>query len=186
MRLGIALSAWLLTLTLAGCGQVQLEDDFIFGKNRISCANQTITLEVPFEMGVQGKMADMAPKNAEKVSAEGHNQHMQILVTGELAPGKTAIAQADAASALMQNESSVVNLKETRDNVTIGSMDGVRLVFSFEDVSRTHPVDLTVKEYIFSQGDILWRVIYQYRTDDPVGQELTAQVEGKIVQGATF
>lgn len=101
-------SALLLT---AGCGQESLDDQFIFGKNRISCANETITVEVPFELGVQGQMADLAPKDSGKVSAEGHNRYMQVLVTGE-ATDKTAEAQAAEAVAMMRQEASVTDLQE--------------------------------------------------------------------------
>lgn len=173
-------------LGMAGCGGESLDDQFIFGKNRISCANETITLEVPFEMGVQGQMADLAPRDSSKVNAEGHNRHMQILVTGEIAAGKTAESQAAAASDMMKKEPSVTNLKETRDAVKIGGADGIRLTFSFDDVSKGQTTALTVKEYIFPLGHTMWRVIYQYRTGDPVGKALTERVEGRIVQGATF
>lgn len=43
-----------------------------------------------------------------------------------------------------------------------------------------------MKEYIFRQDRTLWRVIYQYRTEDPVGKALAERIEGRIVQGATF
>ena len=173
-------------LLTSGCAPTSLEDEFILGKNRISCANQTITLEVPFEMGVQGRMADMAPKDSAKVSAEGNNKHIQILVTGELAAEKNVMAQMAAASELMNNEESVANLTEIKESITLGNMNGVCMTFSFDDISRSSPVSLTVKEYMFKQGDVLWRVIYQYRTEDPVGKALTERVEGKIVEGVAF
>ena len=60
------------------------------------------------------------------------------------------------------------------------------MTFVFTAAEKNRSADLTVKEYIFPQNDTLWRVIYQYRTNDPVGKALTERVEGKIVQGATF
>lgn len=185
IRLGMTTLLAAALFAIAGCGSDTLDDQFIFGKNRISCAGETITLEVPFEMGVSGEMADLAPKDSPKVNAEGHNRYMQILVTGE-ATNKTADAFAAEASAMIHSEPSVENLKETKDAVQIGQADGLRLTFSFDDVSRGRRTGLTVKEYIFRDKGTLWRVIYQYRTDDPVGQALTERVEGRIVQGATF
>lgn len=188
MKFRMALTALLAAAVLAtaGCGQESLDDQFIFGRNRITCANETITLDVPFEMGVGGEMADLAPKDSPKVNAEGHNRYMQILVTGEAGSGKTAESQAAAASAMMQSEETVTNLRETREAIRIGDADGVRLTFSFDDISHGAPTGLTVKEYIFTQGHTLWRVIYQYRTGDPVGKALAERVEGRIVPGATF
>lgn len=172
-------------LLTAGCGQESLDDQFIFGKNRISCANETITVEVPFELGVQGQMADLAPKDSGKVSAEGHNRYMQVLVTGE-ATDKTAETQAAEAVAMMRQEASVTDLQEKAEPARIGETEGVCLTFSFTDTSRGQPAALTVKEYIFRQDRTLWRVIYQYRTEDPVGKALAERIEGQIVQGATF
>ncbi len=173
-------------LTLSGCGNASLDDQFVFGKNRISCGNETITLEVPFEMGVGGKMADLAPKDTEKVNAEGHNRNMQILVTGERDSGKTVDAQAEAATALMQGNAAVTDLKTEKDSVKLGNTEGVRLTFAFTDTEKGRATKLTVKEYIFRQQNTIWRVIYQYRSDDPVGKALAERVEGKIVMGATF
>lgn len=181
-----ACAAAAVIMAAAGCGQAGLDDEFVFGKNRISCANETITIEVPFEMGIQGKMADLAPKDLPKVNAEGHNPHMQILVTGERAGGKTVEAQAEAASAMMRGNPTVSGLKEERNAVRIGNTEGIRMTFVFTVAEKNRSADLTVKEYIFPQNDTLWRVIYQYRTNDPVGKALTERVEGKIVQGATF
>lgn len=69
-------------LSLAGCGKESLDDEFIFGKNRVHCENSTITLSTPFEIISEGKQVDLVGRGEEKVSAEGHNEHLQILVTG--------------------------------------------------------------------------------------------------------
>lgn len=188
MKGRIFLAAALLgaVLAVSGCGSQTLDDQFVFGKNRISCANETITLEVPFEMGISGKMADLAPKDGEKVNAEGHNQYMQILVTGERNTGKTVESEAAAAVSLMESNAAVTELKTQKDPVKIGQSDGVRLTFSFTDTEKGRATELTVKEYIFPQSNTIWRVIYQYRTGDPVGKSLAERLEGKIVPGATF
>lgn len=175
-----------MALTVSGCGSQTLDDQFVFGKNRISCANETITLEVPFEMGISGKMTDLAPKDGEKVNAEGHNRYMQILVTGERNTGKTVEGEAEAAVSLMGNNASVSGLQTQKEPVKMGSMDGVRLTFSFTDMEKGRATELTVKEYIFRQQNTIWRVIYQYRTGDAVGKSLVERLEGKIVPGATF
>lgn len=173
-------------LMLSGCGNASLDDQFVFGKNRLSCGGETITVEVPFELGVGGKMADLAPKDAEKVNAEGHNKNMQILVTGERDEGKTPESQAEAAVALLKSNGAVKNLNVQKDSIQVGERQGVRLTFAFTDTEKGRATNLTVKEYIFRQNHTFWRVIYQYRTEDPVGKALADRVEGKIVMGATF
>ena len=170
----------------SGCGSASLDDEFVFGKNRISCGNETITLAVPFEMGVSGQMADLAPKDAQTVRAEGHNRYMQVLVSGEKDGTDTAETLADKAARLMKENPSVTDLKETRENVSIDGGSAICLTFQFTDMEKGRAADLTVKEYIFQQGRTLWRVIYQYRSGDTVGRALTERIEGHIVRKATF
>lgn len=182
------LAAALMTAVLgtAGCGSRNPEDDFVFGKVRVSCANETITVEAPFELGVDGRLADLADRSAETVHAEGHNQYMQILVTGARRNGRTAGSEADAAAALMAENPAVSGLQSARDAVRIGSSEGERLIFSFTNTEKGRIADLTVTEYIFTQGDVMWRVIYQYRTGDETGKRLAEHVAGKLAAGATF
>ena len=52
--------------------------------------------------------------------------------------------------------------------------------------AREEKTALTVNEYIFLQDEVIWRVIYQYRTEDPIGRELSAQLAGRIQSGAAF
>lgn len=181
---GIALAG--AVLVMAGCGGARLDDDFVFGKNRISCANETITVAVPFEMGISGQMADLAPKDAEKVNAEGHNRYMQILVSGEKAGTETMHSLADKAESLMTGSGNVSDLKKTRETVSLDGEEAIRLTFQFTDTEKGRSAALTVKEYIFQQGNTLWRVIYQYRSGDSLGKALTERVEGHIVRKATF
>lgn len=173
-------------LVMTGCGGTRLDDDFVFGKNRISCANETITVAVPFEMGIAGQMADLAPKDVEKINAEGHNRYMQVLVSGEKAGTATMNSLADKAEALMAENSHVSGLQKSRETVTLDRGEAIRLTFQFTDTEKGRSDALTVKEYIFQQGETLWRVIYQYRSGDPVGKALTDRVEGHIVRKATF
>ena len=52
--------------------------------------------------------------------------------------------------------------------------------------AREEKTALTVNEYIFLQDEVIWRVIYQYRREDPIGRELSAQLAGRIQIGAVF
>ncbi len=173
-------------LVMSGCGGARLDDDFVFGKNRISCNNETITVEVPFEMGISGQMADLAPKDAAKVNAEGHNKYIQILVSGEKAGMDNTESLADKAESLMSGSSHVTDLKKTRETVSLDGGEAILLTFQFTDTEKGRSAALTVKEYIFQQGNTLWRVIYQYHSGDALGKALAQRVEGNIVRKATF
>ena len=142
-----ALSLGLLALAMlpAGCGN-SIDDQFPFGKNRIHCGGETITVATPFELISNGRQVDLGDRQAETVHAEGHNANMQLLVTGtKEGAGKDAKTLAEEAKSI-----------------------------------------LAVEEYIFLRKGVVWRVIYQYRSQDEVGKALTQKVAGQIAMGSTF
>lgn len=169
---------------LSGCAQ-SVEDEFAFGSSRISCANQTVTVELPFPLGVNGAMAEAAPRNVSTVNAEGRNAYMQVLVMGDA--GETDIRAAAAkADAGLRGSQAVSNLKSSADTVMIDGAEAVRLTYSFTDTERGRSAPLTIQEYIFAKDGVLWRVIYQYRSDNETGRALGERVAGKIRFGAHF
>lgn len=184
----IILTAGLLgtSLLFAGCGS-SLDDQFVFGRNRIHCDNQTITISTPFELVSNGKQVDLGDRAASVVKAEGHNNHLQILVTGEkvTADMNEKILVSEAQDMLKGNPA-LSNVKSDVKDVKIGSLDGKKLTFTFTETGRGKSTDLTVDEYIFTQKDTVWRVIYQYRSADTTGQALAERVSGKIVLGSEF
>lgn len=183
---GIFLGAAL--LFTSGCGSESVLDDFVLGKVRVSCAGETITVEAPFELGVDGKMAESADRNAATVRAVGQNRHMQIIVLGAADAVKTPETLADESEAILQKNPAVKNLKISRDTVELAHGDGeaVRLSVSFTDAEKGRETPLTVAEYFFREKGTLWRVIYQYRSEDVSGQALSDTVEGGIERGETF
>ena len=82
-------------LLLSGCSGNNVRDKFVFGKNRISCNNTTITVLTPFEL-----------------IAEGHNQHIRIFVMGDKNTINESISAAEeSAETLLRNNKRVTNLK---------------------------------------------------------------------------
>lgn len=173
-------------LTLSGCGGNTIDDEFVFGKNRISCANETVTVTVPFEMGVSGTLADLAPKDTPKVYAKGNNRYMQVIVMGEASDTKTVETEAEAAEARLRGSKSVSEIKAVSEDVTVAGAAGKKLSISLIDTTNGKKTPLTMTEYIFRQNKTIWQVIYQYRTGDRLGEALSARVAGGIEKGATF
>lgn len=175
------------SLFLFGCGQEGNVDDFVIGKNRISCLNATITVTTPFEMISEGKQAEYVDKSVEAISAEGHNNHMQIIVIGQKETETDSASRLSEKSLeMMKGNSAVTKLHYEKSSVMIGTESGHLLDFSFVEKSKKGETSLVVKEYIFSSGGALWRVIYQYRQGDALGEALTEKVAGQIVPGITF
>ncbi len=170
----------------AGCGN-SLDDQFVFGKNRIHCNGSTITVSIPFEMVADGQQADLADRQAEKVNAEGHNGHIQVLVTGnKVSSEKNEAKLVQESQEILKENSNLTNLKSDKKEVSIGNTKGTCLTFSFTESSRGKKTDLTVQEYIFTYQDTVWRVIYQYRTGDEIGKALADRLAGKIALGSEF
>ncbi len=96
---------------------------------------------------------------------------------------RAAAAKADAG---LRGSQAVSNLKSSADTVTIDGTEAVRLTYSFTDTERGRSAPLTIQEYIFAKDDVLWRVIYQYRSDNETGRALGERVAGKIRYGAHF
>ncbi|WP_297016999.1 hypothetical protein [uncultured Dialister sp.] len=174
------------TLLFAGCGN-SLDDQFPFGKNRIHCDNETITISTPFELVSNGKQVDLGARDVSKVNAEGHNAHLQILVTGNrVSDDVNETKLASEAEEVLKKDSAISNLKSSKKSFTSGDIKGTELVFTLTESSKGRKTDLTVQEYIFTQKNTVWRVIYQYRSSDETGWALADRVAGKIALGSEF
>ena len=183
-----ALSLGLLALAMlpAGCGN-SIDDQFPFGKNRIHCDGETITVATPFELISNGKQVDLADRQAETVHAEGHNANMQLLVTGtKEGEGKDAKTLAEEAKSILADNPNLKNVRSQQKEITLGDVKAQQLSFSFTETARGKNVELSVEEYIFLRKGVVWRVIYQYRSQDEVGKALVKKVAGQITMGSTF
>lgn len=174
------------SLLFAGCGNASLDDEFVFGKNRISCANETVTVLVPFEMVVNGNLADLAPKDTDKVYARGNNRYIQVIVMGDASDTETVESAAAAAEARIRGSKAVSEVNAESEDVTVAGTAGKKLTITLVDTTKGKKTALTMTEYIFRQDKTIWQVIYQYRTGDATGEALTRRVAGEIEKGATF
>ena len=84
-KLICSLATAAVVMLMSGCGNQSIEDQFVFGKTRVHCADATITINSPFELAVNGKQADLGPRDTDSVNAEGHNQNIQIIVSASRA-----------------------------------------------------------------------------------------------------
>lgn len=185
-KLLLSLALFGVAMLPSGCGN-SLDDQFVFGKNRVHCGGETITVATPFEMVSDGKQVDLGNREASTVNAEGHNAHMQILVTGnKVSAEKNETKLVQDAQDILKDNNNLSNLKSDKKEISIGNTKGTCLTFSFTESSRGKKTDLTVKEYIFTQGNTVWRVIYQYRTGDEVGKALADRLAGQIALGSEF
>lgn len=178
--------AWLLLL-LSGCRHDEIGDEFVFGRNRVRCSNATITVVTPFELFSEGKQVELQAKSAKSIHAEGHNKNIQIFVTADTATSdKSVESVAITAKGILQENPHVSNLKIQESDIKIQSENGKKLNFIFDEMTRGDKINLTVTEYIFEYKGIIWRIIYQYRSTDRTGKQLSEFISGKIYLGETF
>ena len=84
----------------------RLKISLFFGKTRVHCADATITINSPFELAVNGKQADLGPRDTDSVNAEGHNQNIQIIVSASQAgSGETVDSEKQKALDIMTRRS---------------------------------------------------------------------------------
>lgn len=172
---------------LAGCSQQEISDEYILGKNRISCDNITITVMTPFELITEGKQVELADKSVRNIAAEGHNKNIQMFVTAGVASSENTVSTlADKAKMILKDNPSISDLKIDESDVKIQSVNGKKLEFVFDERVKGKHTNLTVTEYIFEYEGVVWRVIYQYRSKDNKGKQLSELIAGKIYLGATF
>lgn len=174
-------------LLTAGCGNEGIDDSFVFGKTRVHYGRDTITLEAPFELGVGRTASDLSSIGPSLVAA-GENKSIQIVVSGKkVSDGwDVSTAKQDALSKITEDSTHISHLNVQNEQIMLGNIPAEVLTFSFTETSRSEPVDLTITEYIFESGDTIWRVIYQHRTHDPIGQALMDRIAGHISEGTTF
>lgn len=174
-------------LVSAGCGNESIDDSFVFGKTRVHYGADTITLEAPFELGVGRTSSDLSSIGPSLV-AVGENKNIQIVVSGKKTSDGWTVesVKEDALSKITEESNHISNLNVQSEQTTLGDIPADVIHFSFTETSRSQPVDLTLTEYIFKSGDTIWRVIYQYRTNDTEGQALMDRIAGKITEGTTF
>ena len=122
----------------AGCGN-SLDDQFVFGKNRIHCNGSTITVSIPFEMVADGQQVDLGPRQASRVNAEGHNGHIQVLVTGnKVTEDKNEALLVKDAEEVLKGNNNLSNLTSDKKDVTIGKVPGTLLTFQCTGTQHRH------------------------------------------------
>lgn len=93
---------------------------------------------------------------------------------------------AKEAERILTDNPNLKNLRCEQKEIPLGDGKAQQLSFSFTEIVNGKHIELSVEEYIFLQKGVVWRVIYQYRSQDEVGKALTQKVAGQIAMGSTF
>ena len=163
-------------LAVTGCANERIEDQFVFGKSRVHCANTTITVNSPFELAVKGKQADIGDLMSTKVVASGYNKHIQINVN----------SLKKETLKIIENDAAVSNLQVEEKTGKVGNITTEILKIEFIENNKGKNIGITITEYIFEYNHVIWRVIYQYRTEDTVGKALSDRLAGQIIPGTVL
>lgn len=174
-------------LAVTGCANERIEDQFVFGKSRVHCANTTITVNSPFELAVKGKQADIGDLMSTKVVASGYNKHIQINVNGDLSDTEHTVDSLKKETLkIIENDAAVSNLQVEEKTGKVGNITAEILKIEFIENNKGKNIGITIIEYIFEYNHVIWRVIYQYRTEDTVGKALSDRLAGQIIPGTVL
>lgn len=175
-RVSAVLMGMLLVL-LSGCGPRAVEDTYSFGTARVYFADSAAELVLPFELQV--RRADRLQAQApQELTAYNANRHFQTIVEAVPAAADTDVAAAQAY--FVQTLADDDKAETTTTVATLDGMPAARVDYTYVQPSNQGPVPLTGRAYITVRNGTLWRIMYQYPTNDPEGAALMAYVDGQI------
>lgn len=165
---------------MTGCGKpVSLEDKYSFGTAYVEYADTTLALELPFELRKPDNAAEEAYAEKRYLTRFGANRHFLTLV--EAYPA----AELSAEAVMKETEETFTNpvLKEVQSSLTDTEAAGVpakRMDVSYTQPMSDKDISLTGIIYIFEHEGIVWKVLYQYPSEDEDGTALAERVAGKL------
>ena len=161
-------------LTLAGCGSTNVMDTYSFGNQVIQDGQSEITIALPYEMG---RTSETLNKEGYPLVAYGSiSNHIMINVEGiQAAPNKPlpTIAQyTEQKRAEFQGLGGTVNVEA----VDLNGVPAQHISGSYYG----NKLQLSFSQYIFEDKGVLWKITYQYPTDDQVGADISKEIQHKI------
>lgn len=166
-----------LGLLVGGCGSGSsaIMDDYSFGTQQFAKSGSVLTLTLPFEIGKANSSAQ--PND---ITYGGSDQHINIIVIGETQKDNTPFASLDGivSNAInnIKNVSDVSDVKYQSEPISVNGLEGRKISLTYTEKG----MPLSVLQYVFVTKDVLWNIIYQYRTNDALGAELVKYLDGKI------
>lgn len=165
-------------------GSKGIEDQFVYGKSRVSCAGSTITVKTPFELAVDGKQSDLSKDHSDTVVAAGADKNFQILIFGyKVDENTTPEIIFSEQCELLKHDENISDLNIKTGKTTIESSEAYVIDASFNEKMKKGNIDFIIKSYIFKDKQTVWKVIYQYKRDDEIGSILMQKFSGKIMSG---
>ena len=122
-----------------------------------------------------------------KVVASGYNKHIQINVNGDLSDTEHTVDSLKKETLkIIENDAAVSNLQVEEKTGKVGNITAEILKIEFIENNKGKNIGITITEYIFEYNHVIWRVIYQYRTEDTVGKALSDRLAGQIIPGTVL
>lgn len=169
---------------LGGCSsnmQEKLMADYSFGHQSFGTGNSRITMFMPFAIG-QSKgepwMSVFANKIYQNVQFQGSDSRISIIVMGEKKEKDSLNLDEMAKNATnnLKYSASIKNFKSSIEKVKISGVEARKISMTYDQ----NEYKLGVIQYIFFDKDVLWEVIYLYKTNEPESVALVDYVVGKI------
>ena len=173
---------FIIVMLIAGCGKNSaVTDNYTFGTSGVTFADQTLEMVLPFDLQAPHNDAEQAyAKAKQRLTRFGANAHFQTMV--EVA-SKSDTVNASAWLDELKRTFAKPAFQGARIEIVQGQIAGdPSQIFSavYPQKVGDKTISLTAKVYIWEHQDVVWKVFFQYPTEDADGAALLQYVENKV------
>lgn len=179
-RLIFGVLAMCLCLLTACGGSNRIEDKYTFGTAYVQFGGTTLALELPFDLRAPQNDAELKYAKERQLTRFGANDHLLVMVEADEAATKPLAAKLEETRALYRSPA----LREAQCKEAATEVAGVpatRFDVAYRQSLRNgKEVALTGTAYVWEKDGVIWKVLYQYPTQDAEGQALADRARGKL------
>lgn len=179
MKKILLLLSILVVVIVSGCGSDNVLDKYSFGNQVIKVSNSEVTIPSPFELGYNSTIT--ATKKGDPIkSYAGTNNKVLVNVEAYLPNGKPQQTPQSLVDDEINAMKNVQNFKVVKSESTTIMLSGTPALKQTITFIGQNDMKFSLLQYIFTDNDVLWNIVYQYRTDDAEGQAIVDYVTDKI------
>jgi len=166
-------------MVVSGCGSDNVLDKYSFGNQVIKASNSEVIIPSPFELGYNSTIT--ATKKGDPIdSYAGSNSKVLVNVEAYLPTGKPQQTPQGLINDELNAMKSVQNFKIVKSESTNIMLSGIPALKQTITFIGQNDMKFSLLQYVFTDNDVLWNIVYQYRTDDAEGQSIVDYVADKI------
>lgn len=166
---------------VSGCSMNEkVIDRYPLGTAYVAFAGHTLALELPFDLRAPQNDAELTYSAQRQLTRFGSNAHFLVLVEADEATHRSLEQRREETLNMYRDDSlKEVDVKESK--AMVAGDAATRFDVRYRQLMKQgKEVSLTSTILLWEHAGTVWRVLYQYPTDDKDGQDLAALLVGKI------